>query len=151
MEYAAGDPAPHFNLRDRDGRPLMLYDYFDKAHVVLVFFGACGEGAAGDLATALQAAVPRFLSAGAEVLGVYPETAAAASAFATEFGLSFPVLADDDRSVSREYGALKGGSEEPAILFLIDLRGDIQLVLKNVDPAACADQLLAALREPPAA
>jgi peroxiredoxin Q/BCP len=147
LEYAPGDPAPHFNLKDTAGRATMLYDFFDQAHVVLAFLPPGDAAAASGLAAALGAALPRFRGAGAELVAILADSAAAVKAFAEARSLPFPLLADDDRSVSREYGAVPEGD---ASLFVVDRRGDVRLVLKSADPAICADAVLEVLRALPA-
>lgn len=150
MEYVSGDPAPHFNLRDTAGRPVMLYDYYGKANVVLAFLPDGDPVLASAIAAALKAAAPSWRDAGAEIVCVAPDTADAARAFAVATGVEFPLLADDDRSVSREYGAVRGGAAPAPSLFVIDRAGDIRLVVKSASASSLGDAIATALRALPA-
>ena len=145
MEYLPGDPAPHFNLKDPGGRAVMLYDFFEKAAVVLAFFSAAEPERAGALAAVLQREAEGFRGAGVETLGIVSEPADAARRFVERHGLTFTVLADDDRSVSREFGAEPGSAADPPLLFVIDRRGDVRWVARAVDPATLRDSVLAAV------
>lgn len=146
MEYASGDPAPHFNLRDVAGRPVMLYDFYGTAHVVLAFLPAGDAAAAAAIAGSLRDAASRWRGAGAEIIAVYPGTAEAARAFSEAAGVGYPLLVDDDGSVCREYGAVPGGAASPPSLYLVDRQGDIRLVVKAAEPATLGGAIDAALR-----
>jgi len=147
VEYVPGDPAPHFNLRDQDGRPILLFDLFEKACVLIAFVPERGAAAA-----ALAAAVGRtggaakLRSAGAEPLVVVPAGAGEAKAFAAAHELDVSVLADDDRSVSREFGVVSPAGDVSPAAFLVDRAGNIQAVYKAPDPARLCDEAVAAVR-----
>ena len=94
---------------------------------------------------AYQADIAKFEQAGAQVIGISVDSRAKNKAFAQELGIRFPILSDEDKTVSKQYGVLI-----PLIrlanrtTFLTDERGIISAIQKGgeaVDPgnvlAAC--------------
>jgi peroxiredoxin Q/BCP len=145
VEYVPGDPAPHFNLRDQEGRQILLFDYFDRTNVLVAFVPKDGP-AATPLAAAIRSGAFRLREAGAETLVVVGAGAAEAKAFAAAQELSIPVLADDDRSVSREFGVESPSGEVEPAAFLIDRSGNIAAVYKAPDPSRLCEEVLAAVK-----
>lgn len=87
---------------------------------------------------AYQADIARFEQAGTQVIGISVDRQARNKAFAEQLGVKFPILSDEQKTVSREYGVLI-----PLIrlasrtTFVIDKDGTIQSIQKGglaIDP-----------------
>lgn len=61
---------------------------------------------------AFQLDLPKFEAANAQVLGISVDFNAANTVFAEKLGLTFPLLSDTRRVMTREYGAL---NDNPAL------------------------------------
>ena len=78
---------------------------------------------------AYQADIAKFEQSGAQVIGISADSRAKNKAFAQELGIKFPILSDEDKTVSKQYGVLM-----PLIrlakrtTFLIDERGIITAI-----------------------
>jgi len=86
-------------------------------------------------------AFPRFEGVGAVVLGVSPDSVRSHAKFRAKFGLTFPLLADEDHAVAEAYGVWTAksmygrsymGIERST--FLIDEEGRLAEVWRKVKP-----------------
>jgi peroxiredoxin len=86
--------------------------------------------------TAYQADIAKFEKAGAQVIGISVDSRDTNKAFAKELGLKFPILSDESKAVSKQYGVLI-----PLIrlakrtTFLIDKNGIVTAIQKGGDAA----------------
>lgn len=141
-----GHQAPGFTLPDQNGKAVSLSDYWGKKTVVLAFYiKAFTGGCSKELAT-YQSALGKFDQAGVQVAGVSVDSPAKNKAFAESLGLTYPILSDNHRTVSREYGVLLPVIRlAKRVTFVIDKKGVIQAIQRGgeaMDPknslAACA-------------
>jgi len=82
---------------------------------------------------------------GAEILGVSVDSAESHDKFSKKFSLPFPLLADTDGSVAKQYGALwKLGPIRFARrqTFIIDPQGRIARIYRKVDAAAHSQEVI---------
>ena len=71
--------------------------------------------------------MPKFEETGTQVLGISVDSSPANQAFAKQIGVTFPLLSDFQRTVSKDYGILsieKGFAKRTT--FVIDKNGIIQ-------------------------
>lgn len=147
-ELKAGGPAPDFTLPDADGKDRSLSEW--KGHWLVLYFypkdntPGCTVEAHGfrDRYGALQAL-------NARVAGVSVDSSASHRDFADKQDLPFPLLADVGGTVARRYGALR----DLALLkfakrhtFLIDPRGRIAKIYRDVSPASHVAEIEADLK-----
>lgn len=55
---------------------------------------------------AYQADIAKFEQEGAQVIGISVDSAKRNKAFAAELGITFPVLSDENKTVTKDYGVL---------------------------------------------
>jgi peroxiredoxin len=152
---AIGLEAPDFTLKGPGGQPVGLSEYRGHKHVVLVFFPLAFSPVCSHQLPDLQKHFREFEAADAVVLGVSVDSYYANQAFATQLGLSFPLLSDFDRRVSGAYGVLlpeKGYSGR--VVFIVDKQGcivyrDAAAVAGDVDQIPSPGKMLDALRKLP--
>jgi len=152
MMPAAGEVAPEFDLPDQEGRKHSLADYRGR-YVLLYFYPKDDTPGCTKEACAIRDADPDFSALDAVVLGVSADSVKSHKKFAQKYGLTFPLLADEDRTVVNAYGVWGRkkfmGREYDGIFrtsFLIDPAGKIAKVYEGVKPDAHAAQVLADLR-----
>ncbi len=88
------------------GRLVRLWDFIGKSYVVLVFYVyADTPGCARELRS-YQASLPDFDKWGARVLGISVNKRSANFGFAQKLGITFPLLCDEEKKVSKQYGVL---------------------------------------------
>ncbi|HYO48805.1 MAG TPA: redoxin domain-containing protein [Chloroflexia bacterium] len=96
---------PDFKLPSAEMEPVQTSDYRKTRSLVLVFVGECSPRPATNLLSDLARHYAEIARESAEVLVVVRGTAAAAAQFKKRDDLPFPVLADEDGQVHRDYGA----------------------------------------------
>jgi thioredoxin-dependent peroxiredoxin len=147
-----GDPAPDFTLSDQDGNEVSLAGLNGRT-VVLYFYPKADTPGCTKQACGVRDHRADYEDAGAVVLGVSPDSVKAVKKFDEKYGLSFPLLADEDHAVAEAYGvwvekSMYGrqymGNERTT--FVIGPDGVIQNVFRSVRPAEHDELVLGALR-----
>ena len=149
MPLKQGDKAPSINLLDQSGEKVKLTDF--KGRKVLVYFypkadtPGCTTQACG-----LRDVLPDV--GDTVVLGISPDKPAKLEKFDTKYSLGFPLLSDEDHTVSEAYGvwAEKSmyGRKYMGIVrsaFLVDEKGKIAEAWYKVSPKDTVTNLLSAL------
>jgi len=144
----AGDMAPDFALPDETGRIHRLSDYRGK-RVVLYFYPKDDTPGCTTEACGFRNRLGEFSDRDAVVLGVSPDPPASHQRFAQKYGLTFPLLADEDHRVAQQYGVwvekVRYGARSMGIArttFIIDRDGRIAHVFRNVRPEGHEQQVL---------
>lgn len=150
-----GDAAPPFTAvaiggRYGAGREVALSDFAGRT-VVLYFYPKDDTPGCTAQACGLRDAWPQF-EGQAEIFGVSVDPAKSHQKFIDKFSLPFPLLSDIDKKLVEAYGvwvekSMYGkkylGAERSTFVIGPDQR--IQAILRKVQPAEHAAQLLAAL------
>ena len=98
-----GKKAPAFSLPDQQGQKHGLADYAGQP-VVLYFYPKDDTPGCTKESCAFQDNLPKFKKSKAAVLGVSVLNSASKAKFAAKYGLTFPLLADEDHAVMEQYG-----------------------------------------------
>jgi peroxiredoxin Q/BCP len=98
-----GKTAPAFALPDQDGTIHKLSDYAGRP-VVLYFYPKDDTPGCTKESCAFQDNLPKFKKSKAAVLGMSVLDSKSKAKFASKYGLTFPLLADEDHEVMEKYG-----------------------------------------------
>lgn len=98
-----GAPAPAFRLPRDGGSDLTLADYAGKA-LVLYFYPKDDTSGCTREAADFDALTPAFRDAGADILGVSPDSNKSHAAFKTKHGLGLTLGSDETKEVCQAYG-----------------------------------------------
>lgn len=148
-QITVGAPAPEFELVDQNGQLHSLEDYRDQ-WVVLYFYPKDGTPGCTTEACEFRDNIFAFRDSNAQILGVSLDDAESHKAFAEEYGLPFPLLADSDGKTSTAYGVktrMFGMTVAKRQTFIIDPRGNIAKHYEKVKPDEHSAQVLADLKE----
>jgi peroxiredoxin Q/BCP len=135
-----GAVAPDFTLETDQGESVTLSKLRGK-QVILYFYPKDDTPGCTIQACDFRDAMPRFEGVSAVVLGVSPDSVKSHAKFREKFGLNFPLLADEEHSVSEVYGVWKEkkmygrtymGIERST--FLIDEEGRVSEMWRKVKP-----------------
>lgn len=127
-----GDQAPDFTLSTQDGKQVSLKDYHGQKAVVLYFYPKDDTPGCTAEACAFRDSYEVFKDAGAEVLGVSSDSAAAHQKFATKYRLPFILLSDKDGTVRKRYGAVSAFGLIPGrVTYIIDKEGIVRHVFSS--------------------
>jgi peroxiredoxin Q/BCP len=153
MAPEPGDLAPDFTIPDQDGNPVSLSGLRGKT-VVLYFYPKADTPGCTTQACSVRDHSADYEHANAVVLGVSPDPIRKIKKFDEKFGLSFPLLSDEDHGVAESYGvwvekSMYGrtywGNERST--FVIGPDGTIKQVFRKVKPAEHDTLVLGALAE----
>lgn len=143
-----GDAAPDFTAINENGEQVKLADFKGKK-LALFFYPADNTPACTNEACSLRDAYQELKSKGVELLGVSPDSAKKHQNFIKKHNLPFPLLADEDLTVTKAYGVwgLKKfmGREFDGLhrtTFLINENGFIEKIFNKVITANHAQQIL---------
>ena len=147
-----GDPAPAFRLpRDGEGE-ITLADYAGKA-LVLYFYPKDDTSGCTREAADFTALMPAFRDAGAEILGVSPDSPRSHGAFKAKHGLDLALGSDEGKDVCEAYGVWQEKSMYgrkymgvERTTFLIGRDGRVAEIWPKVSVKGHADAVLAAVR-----
>jgi peroxiredoxin Q/BCP len=146
-----GMAAPEFELPSSLGRKVTLKEFRGK-RVILYFYPKDDTPGCTMEACAFRDNLPRFDAKDGIVLGVSLDDELSHQRFAQKYNLPFPLLADIDAAVSRQYGVYKEknmygrsfwGIERTT--FVIDREGKVENVFRRVKVEGHADEVLATL------
>jgi peroxiredoxin Q/BCP len=120
-----GDQAPDFELPGTGERAYRLSDHRGR-WVVLAFYP-------GDFTTVCTRQFcsyrddsDRLAELDADVLGISPQGIGSHERFREKHGLTVPLLADEEREVSRAYGVLGPGGVVRRSIFIVDPDGIVR-------------------------
>ena len=92
---------------------------------------------------AYQADIAKFEATGAQVFGISTDDLETNTRFAKELGLSFPLLSDTDKSVSKTYGILTEGAKfARRATFVVDKKG----IIRHVEEGGTAIDVTGAIQ-----
>jgi len=143
---ALNEPAPTFTLPSNAGDgTISLADYRGK-WVVAYFYPRDFTPGCTLEARRFQQDMPKYLERNAQVLGISVDDVNSHAEFCDSEGLKFPLLADEDASVSKAYGSWL----PPLSLrhtYIIDPEGKLRAIFTGVRPAIHSTEVLAKLDE----
>ena len=144
-----GQVAPDFTLPSQDGSRVSLHDFKGK-WVVLYFYPKDGTTGCTIEAHNFQRDLAKYEQNRAVIVGVSVDSASSHQEFCAKQGLTFKLLADTEKAVSRQYGSLTsllGYKISARNTFLINPEGKITRVWTGVSPARHTAEVLAALTQ----
>jgi thioredoxin-dependent peroxiredoxin len=119
-----GDIAPGFELAGTGGRTYRLSDYRGR-NLILAFYPGDFTVVCTKQFCSYRDQDERLQSMDAELLGISPQSVESHERFTSEYELTVPLLADEDRAIARDYGVAAGRLVRRAI-FLIDAEGIVR-------------------------
>jgi len=144
-----GQPAPDFTLPSQDGSKISLHDFKGK-WVVLYFYPKDGTTGCTIEAHNFQRDLAKYEQNRAVIVGVSVDSTGSHQEFCAKQGLTFKLLADTDKSVSRQYASLTnllGYKISSRNTFLVNPEGRIAKVWTGVNPGRHSAEVLAALTQ----
>jgi peroxiredoxin Q/BCP len=126
-----GEPAPDFVLPGTDGTPEGHRDYslaeFAGRPVVLAFYPGDNTPVCTRQLNSYSSDIDAFREVDAQVLALSPQTVESHDAFSSDQGgFAFPLLADTDKAVGRQYGILGPVGFYRRSIFVVDAGGVIR-------------------------
>ena len=141
-----GDEAPDFTLPGTGGRSYTLSEYRGQP-VVLVFYPADNTPVCTNQLSTYSSDIERFSGLGAQVLALSPQGVVSHERFAESLGLTFPLLADEQKEVGRLYGIVGPLGFYRRSVFVVDADGVVRYAHRAVSGLTYrpTDELVAAI------
>lgn len=143
-----GTEAPDFEAKDQDGNLVRLRD-FRGGPVVLYFYPEDDTPGCTREACSFRDRIEAFRSRGAAVLGVSTQDEESHRAFRAKFSLTFPLLADPEKRITRSYGVLGLLGLAKRVTYVIGPDGRIAAAFRKLDPKAHTEEALRVLSAMP--
>jgi thioredoxin-dependent peroxiredoxin len=146
-----GKPAPSFDVEatqiekvlpdKKDAKKLSLKDLKGK-NVVLFFYPKALTKGCTIESCGFRDRVDKFTEQDTVIVGISNDTLGLQDKFTKKEKLSFPLLADTDKSITKSYGALSARGLPSRYTFVIDKKGVLRKVYTKVAPATHPDEVL---------
>lgn len=136
-----GNSAPDFRLQDVDGNNYSLSDYKDKNPVVIYFYPKAGTPGCTKQACGIRDSYSKFKENEIVVLGISVDSKELIRDFINDHNLNFPLLSDENKAVSKSYGVLNDIGLDSRITLIIDKKGNITNIMRDVDVETHADDV----------
>ena len=147
----AGNKAPDFNLKDKEGNNVSLSDFRGKK-VVLYFYPKDNTPGCSRQAQAFAALYDQFKNLNVQIIGVSRDSALSHQKFADKYSLPFILLSDPELEAIQAYGVWQEKKLYGKIsmgvtrsTFLIDEEGNIEKIIPKAKPDTNAQELLTCL------
>jgi len=137
-ELRIGNKAPDFELSGGDGKKYSLRQFFGKKIVLYFYPQDDTETCTLQACSFRDHLTPKRIS-GAVLIGVSPDSPESHKKFSAKYGLNFPLLSDEDKTVMKAYGVWKRkvmfGKKYMGVIrstFIINERGFISHIFSRV-------------------
>jgi peroxiredoxin Q/BCP len=141
-----------FELQNQDGEAVKL-SQFRGSPVVLFFYPRADTPGCTVEACEFRDQYSELKKAGAVLLGISRDTAKLQKKFADKFSLPFPLLADPELVVAKQFDVVREGSMygKPVTkiersTFVFDREGKLEAEFRKVKPEGHAAEMLALIR-----
>ena len=124
------------SLKDLKGKNVVLF-FYPKAMTKGCTIESCG----------FRDKIADFAKLDTVVLGISVDTLGDQDKFTKKESLSFPLLADTDKTVTKAYGALSPRGLPSRYTFVIDKKGVLRKVYTKVSPANHPAEVLSYIKE----
>lgn len=148
MKLEKNQQAPEFSGIDQHGKPISLNDFLGRK-VILYFYPKDDTPGCTAQACDLRDNYQLLLEKGYQVIGVSSDSAASHQKFITKYGLPFPLIADEDKSIHEKYGVWVEKSMygrkymgTARTTFIIDEEGKIEDIIEKVKTSAHTNQII---------
>ena len=136
-----GTTAPDFTLPDAYGNSVSLSSFKEKSPVILYFYPKASTPGCTKQACGVRDNISKFKENGIEIFGVSVDSKEKLKEFIDSYGLNFPLLSDEKKEVSKAYGVLNSLGFDSRVTFIIDKRGNIAKIIRDVDVEKHAEQV----------
>lgn len=157
QKIEVGKPAPNFELPatsidkalpdKKDAKTLSLKDFRGKKNVVLFFYPKAMTRGCTIESCGFRDRIKKFAALDTVVIGISTDNLKAQEEFTEKENLNYPLLADPDKKVTKEFGALGPRDFASRYTFVIDKTGVVRKAYTKVDTGKHPDEVLKFIKE----
>jgi thioredoxin-dependent peroxiredoxin len=144
---AQGSSAPTFVGTTQDGSPIDLSTYRGKP-LVLYFYPKANTSGCATEARGFSENYPELQKAGVAVVGVSVDSVEDQKRFAEKCGVPFPLVADRDKAIAKQYGVLGFLGIAKRVTFFVGPDGRIEEVVQGLMPGPHVQRAIERARAP---
>ncbi len=137
-----GVEAPDFTLEDMNGHAYTLSSYKNISPVIIYFYPKANTPGCTKQACGIRDNNLKFTENNIPVFGISTDSKDSLKKFSENYNLNFPLLSDEDKSISKLYGVLNNFGFANRVTFIIDKKGIINKLIKVSDISIHADEVL---------
>ena len=139
---SVGNTAPDFTLSDAYDNTYTLSTYKMKNPVVVYFYPKAGTPGCTKEACGVRDNFEKFKENNIVIFGISVDSKESIKEFINDNNLNFPLLSDESKNVSKDYGVLNNVGVDSRITFIIDKNGKIANIIRDVDVTTHAEDVL---------
>lgn len=139
-----GDKVKNFELLNQDGKTIKLSDFFGQK-ILIYFYPKDMTSGCTTQACSLQNHMQDLNELNLKIFGISKDEVGSHKKFQEKHALEFDLLADTDKKVIKEFGALKGPFTA-RIAFLLDEKGIVIYKFKSVNTKTFAEDVINLLK-----
>lgn len=149
MSIEKGEKAPHFQLKDQDGKEFDSKTVVGKKPVVIYFYPKDFTPGCTKEACNFRDSYEDFKEAGAEVIGISNDSEKSHAKFAKKHKLPFVLLSDSNGKVRKKFGIKKSllGLVPGRETFVINADGNVVFKFNSLDASKHMDKALNAVKK----
>ncbi len=147
-----GDTAPDFELVASNGEKIKLSSFKDKKNVVLCFYPKnrlfmCPSKKVFMMAQSVISAYDDILKTDSTLFAISVDTVDDQAAFVAQYSIPYLHLSDTSKDVCKKYAGLNMAGLAKRSTFIVDKKGIIRKVFRNIDVKSHGRQIALALSE----
>ena len=148
-----GEKVPKFEIKDANGNKVKSSDFKGKKYAIYFYPKDFTPGCTRE-ADEFSKDYEKFQKEGIEIVGISPDDVESHKKFCEKMGITYPLLADVDKEVSKAFGVWGKkkfmGREYMGVMrstFLVDDKGKIFKIYPKVKPAGHSKEVLQSFLE----
>jgi thioredoxin-dependent peroxiredoxin len=128
-----GSKVPDFSLFDQDGKLFHISDIIGKCNLVIFFYPKDNTAGCTKEACTFRDMYQDFTDAGADVIGISPDSRESHKGFATSNKLPFTLLSDENKTARNLFGVPTDlfGLIPGRVTYIIDKQGIVRYIFKS--------------------
>ncbi len=147
-----GDTAPNFELEANDGSKVSLNSFKDKQNVVLCFYPknhlfACPSKKVFKMAKSVVSVFPDIASTNSVLFAISIDTVDSQKKFVEEYDIPYLHLSDSTKDACKKYAGLNIAGLAKRSTFVIDKKGIIRKIFRDIDVDNHGKEILDLLRQ----
>ena len=152
MVVEVGDIAENFELTAHDGSNVSLDSYKDKKNVVLCFYPknhlfACPSKKVFEMPESVISVFPQIESTDTILFAISVDTVESQAKFVDEYNIPYIHLSDTQKSACKKYAGLNMVGLAKRSTFVIDKKGIVRNVFRDIDAKNHGTQILESLKQ----
>lgn len=136
-----GQLAPDFTLEDENSKSYTLSNFKGRSPVVIFFYPKAGTPGCTKQACGIRDNISKFEDNEIAIFGISVDSKESQKKFKEENNLNFPLLSDEDKSVSKIYDVLNNFGVANRVTFIIDKEGKIAHILRDINISVHPNQV----------